>query len=97
MFPRHVVGSVTGFGGFAGSFGAMALFLIVGRLRAAAVARHQPGDYLLIFLAASLAYLLALLLVHLLAPRLEPANLGQGPPPQPLGAAQPRPAPPHRQ
>ena len=75
MFPRRVLGSVTGFGGFAGSVGAIALFTIVGKLRAAAVARGEPGDYFLIFLAASLAYLTALLIVHLLAPRLEPAQV----------------------
>jgi nitrate/nitrite transporter NarK len=75
MFPRRVVGSVTGLGGFAGSVGAIALFMIVGQLRKAAIARGQPGDYFLIFLAASLAYVTALLLVHLLAPKLEPARI----------------------
>ncbi|MGO9199702.1 MAG: MFS transporter [Limisphaerales bacterium] len=75
MFPRRVVGSVTGFGGFAGSIGAIALFMIVGQLRKAAIARGEPGNYFLIFLAASLAYLVALLIIHLLAPKLEPANV----------------------
>ena len=75
MFPRRIVGSVTGFGGFAGSVGAIVLFIIVGQIRKAAIARHEPGDYFLIFLAASLAYITALLIVHLLAPRLEPANI----------------------
>jgi len=75
MFPRRVVGSVTGFGGFAGSIGAIALFVIVGQLRKAAIARGEPGNYFLIFLAASLAYLVALLVIHLLAPKLEPADV----------------------
>ncbi len=75
MFPRRVVGSVTGFGGFAGSIGSVALFVIVGQLRKAAIARGEPGNYFLIFLAASLAYLVALLIVHLLAPKLEPAQV----------------------
>ncbi len=75
MFPRRVVGAVTGFGGFAGSIGAIALFLIVGHLREAAIARGEQGDYFLIFLAASLAYLFALVIVHLLAPKLEPADV----------------------
>jgi ACS family hexuronate transporter-like MFS transporter len=75
MFPRRLVGSVTGFGGFAGSIGAIALFLIVGQLRRGAIARGEPGNYFLIFLAASLAYLAALVIIHLLAPRLEPANV----------------------
>jgi len=75
MFPRRILGSVTGFGGFAGSVGAIALFTIVAKIRAAAIARGEPGDYFLIFLAASLSYLTALLIIHLLAPRLEPANI----------------------
>lgn len=78
MFPRRIVGSVTGFGGFAGSIGAIALFVIVGLLRQAAIARGEPGNYFLIFLAASLAYGLALLVIHLLAPTLEPARVEEG-------------------
>jgi ACS family hexuronate transporter-like MFS transporter len=77
MFPRRVIGSVTGFGGFAGSVGAIALFIIVGKLRDAAVERGNPGDYFLIFLAASLSYIVALLIVHLLAPKLEPAKIDE--------------------
>jgi ACS family hexuronate transporter-like MFS transporter len=75
MFPRRVVGAVTGFGGFAGSIGAIGLFIVVGQLRSAAIARGEPGNYFLIFLAASLAYLAALLILHLLAPKLEPAKI----------------------
>ena len=75
MFPRRILGSVTGFGGFAGSVGAIALFATVHHLREAAIARGEPGDYFLIFLAASLAYITALLIIHLLAPRLEPAKI----------------------
>ena len=77
MFPRRIVGSVTGFGGFAGSVGAIALFYIVGQIRKASIAAGRPGDYFLIFLAASLAYIIALLIVHLLAPRLEPAPIDE--------------------
>ncbi len=75
MFPRRIIGSVTGFGGFAGSVGAIALFIIVGRLRDAAIARGEPGNYFVTFLAASLAYITALLIMHLLAPKLEPAKI----------------------
>ena len=77
MFPRRIVGSVTGFGGFAGSVGAIALFIIVGKLRDAAIARGEPGNYFLIFLAASLAYITALGIIHLLAPKLEPARIDE--------------------
>jgi MFS transporter, ACS family, hexuronate transporter len=75
MFPRRVIGSVTGFGGFAGSVGAIGLFIIVGQLRDASIARGEKGDYFLIFLAASLAYITALGIIHLLAPKLEPAKI----------------------
>lgn len=75
MFPRRVVGSVTGFGGFAGSVGAIGMFIGVSQLRKAAIAQGQPGNYFAIFLAASLAYLAALVVLHLLAPRLEPAKV----------------------
>jgi ACS family hexuronate transporter-like MFS transporter len=47
----------------------------VGQLRGAAIARGEPGNYFVIFLAASLAYITALLIIQLLAPRLEPAKI----------------------
>jgi ACS family hexuronate transporter-like MFS transporter len=75
MFPRRVVGSVTGLGGMFGSIGGTILFLIGGRIRDAAVARGEIGDYVPIFVAASVAYLAALLIVHLLVPKLEPAQV----------------------
>jgi len=75
MFPRRVVGSVTGLGGFAGSIGGTLLFIIVGQIRKAAIARGETGNYFLIFLAASLAYLTALLVAHLLAPKLEAVKI----------------------
>jgi ACS family hexuronate transporter-like MFS transporter len=77
MFPRRVVGSVTGLGGFAGSVGAIAMFYLVSRIRESAIARQEPGNYFLIFLAASLAYVSAWLIVHLLVPKLEPAEVEQ--------------------
>ena len=75
MFPRRLVGSVTGLGGFAGSVGGILLFIIIGRIREAARLRGDVGDYFPIFLAASLSYLLAVLIVHLLVPKLEPAKI----------------------
>jgi ACS family hexuronate transporter-like MFS transporter len=77
MFPRRVVGSVTGLGGFAGSVGSIALFYLVGRIRESAIARGEPGNYFLIFLAASLAYVSAWLIIQLLVPKLEPAEVEQ--------------------
>jgi ACS family hexuronate transporter-like MFS transporter len=36
---------------------------------------EKTGNYLPVFIIAGSAYLIALLVIHLLAPRLEPANL----------------------
>jgi MFS transporter, ACS family, hexuronate transporter len=69
MFPRRVVASVTGLGGMAGSTGGIMLFLIVGYLK------DQHISYVPVFVAASLSYLLALVIIQLLAPKLEPAKI----------------------
>jgi ACS family hexuronate transporter-like MFS transporter len=79
MFPRRIVGSVTGLGGFAGAIGGVVLFTIVREIRQAAIVRGETGNYFLIFLAAGLAYVVALLLAHLLAPKLEPAKVEEKP------------------
>ena len=69
MFPRRVVGSVTGLGGMIGAGGGMALFYITGKVL------KQTGNYLPVFVLASLAYITALVIVHLLVPRLESAKI----------------------
>jgi ACS family hexuronate transporter-like MFS transporter len=69
MFPRRVVGSVTGLGGMIGAVGGMALFYVTGKVL------KQTGNYLPVFVMASLAYVGALLIVHLLVPKLEPAQI----------------------
>jgi ACS family hexuronate transporter-like MFS transporter len=69
MFPRHAVGSVVGIGGFGGAVGGMLIATFVGFLL------ESTGSYLPVFLIAGSAYLFALLIVHLLAPRLEAAQL----------------------
>ncbi|WP_101924989.1 MULTISPECIES: MFS transporter [Luteimonas] len=69
MFPRHAVASVVGIGGFAGAVGGMMIATFTGFLL------QTTGSYVPVFLMAGSAYLLALLVVHLLAPRLEPAQL----------------------
>jgi len=75
MFPRRVVGSVTGLGGFIGALGGVVLFVVVALIREAAVARGETGNYFPIFCAASVAYLLAIAVVHALAPKLEMADV----------------------
>jgi ACS family hexuronate transporter-like MFS transporter len=69
MFPRRAVGSVVGIGGMAGAVGGMFIAQLVGQIL------QRTGSYVPIFIIAASAYLLALLVIHLLAPRLEPAQL----------------------
>ena len=69
MFPRRAIGSVVGIGGMAGAVGGMLIALVVGAIL------QKTGSYVPIFIIAGSAYLLALLVIHLLAPTLEPANL----------------------
>ncbi len=69
MFPKQAVGSVVGIGGMAGAIGGMFIALIVGEIL------QKTGSYVPIFIIAGSAYLVALLLIHILAPRLEPATI----------------------
>jgi ACS family hexuronate transporter-like MFS transporter len=69
MFPRHAVGSVVGIGGFAGAMGGFFMNLGAGWLK------QNQGSYVTMFTIAAFAYLTALLIMHLLVPRLEPARL----------------------
>jgi ACS family hexuronate transporter-like MFS transporter len=68
-FPRHAVGSVVGLGGMAGAVGGMFIAKLTGYLLQA------TGSYVPVFLIAGTTYLLALLIVHLLEPRMEPVKL----------------------
>ncbi|PYS84124.1 MAG: MFS transporter [Acidobacteria bacterium] len=69
MYPRRAVGSVVGIGGMAGSVGGMLIATTVGLIL------QYTGSYLPIFIIAGSTYLVALLIIHLLAPRLEPASV----------------------
>ena len=69
MFPRKAVGSVVGIGGFAGAMGGFFMNLGAGWLRT------NTGSYEIMFAIAGVIYLIALLVIHLLAPRLEPAEI----------------------
>jgi ACS family hexuronate transporter-like MFS transporter len=69
MFPRHAVGSVVGVGGFAGAVGGMLIATFTGFLL------QTTGSYVPVFIMAGSAYLLTLAIVHMLAPRLEPARI----------------------
>jgi ACS family hexuronate transporter-like MFS transporter len=69
MFPRRTVASVVGIGGFGGAVGGMLIATFTGFLL------QTTGSYVPVFLMAASAYLLALGVVHLLAPRLAPAKM----------------------
>jgi len=69
MFPGRAIGSVTGIGGMAGAVGGMLLVKIVGYIL------QWTGSYLIIFIIAGSAYLIALGIIHVLVPKLEPAKL----------------------
>ncbi len=69
MFPRRAVGSVVGIGGMAGALGGMVVAKAVGYIL------EWTGSYFLIFVIAGSMYLIALLIIHLLVPNLEPAEV----------------------
>jgi ACS family hexuronate transporter-like MFS transporter len=69
VFPPYAVGSVVGIGGFAGAIGGTLFAPFTGFLLQA------TGSYVPIFLIASLVYLIALLIIHLLVPHYQAAEL----------------------
>jgi len=71
LFPSRAVASVVGIGGMAGAIGGMLIAEIVGHLL------QWTGSYTIPFFMAASAYLIALLLIHLLSPKLIPARIGQ--------------------
>ena len=73
MFPRQAVASVVGIGGFAGAVGGIVMSNFAGSQL------QDTGSYARIFLIAGSAYLVALVVVHLLVPKLQPARLAAQP------------------
>lgn len=69
MFPRGAVGSVIGIGGTIGALGGMGMALFTGYIL------DSTGSYEILFAICASAYLLALLVVHLLSPRLAPVKV----------------------
>ena len=63
-FPKAAVGTVTGFGGMAGAVGGMLISKVTGYLL------QTTGSYVPVFLMAGSIYLIALLIVQLLVPRI---------------------------
>jgi ACS family hexuronate transporter-like MFS transporter len=69
MFPRKAIGSIVGIGGFAGAIGGFSLQLGAGWIRT------LTGNYVVLFAIAGSAYILALAIIQLLIPRIEPAMI----------------------
>lgn len=69
LMPPKAVGSVVGIGGLCGAVGGMMISTIVGLIL------EFTGSYFLIFMMASVAYLIALLIIHLLVPRYQPLEM----------------------
>jgi ACS family hexuronate transporter-like MFS transporter len=69
VFPRAAVGSVVGIGGMIGAIGGMAMSKYAGFVL------ERLGTYTPIFVVAASAYILALIAIHLLSPKLEPVSL----------------------
>jgi len=68
MFPKKAVGSVTGLGGMAGAVGGMLFSTLAGHIL------EWTGSYFILFIISGSAYILALCVIQVLAPRLEPVN-----------------------
>lgn len=70
LFPKRWVGSVTGLGGFAGAMGGMAMAKLASRHL-----NQNPNDYLPILIPCALIYLVALLIFHVMVPKMEPVKI----------------------
>ena len=70
--PRKAVSSVVGLGGTAACLGMLPFSTLIGYILDRTRDIHGKKDYLIPFLIAGSAYLLATALIHLLLPRLEP-------------------------
>ena len=69
MFPNRAIGSVVGFGGMLGALGGLLIASVVGHVL------QRTGSYEIPFLIAGVVYFVALGLIQILAPRLNPPEL----------------------
>ncbi|MGA2507646.1 MAG: MFS transporter [Chitinispirillaceae bacterium] len=70
MFPKRAVASVVGIGGAAGGISGFFIANIVGF-----ILNKNPGNYLPVFIIAGFMYLAALLIIQVMVPKLEPAEI----------------------
>ena len=69
IYPKNAVGSIVGLSGFCGAVGGMLVASAVG------IILEITGSYYIIFAMASLAYLVAWLVIKVFIPRIEPLRL----------------------
>jgi ACS family hexuronate transporter-like MFS transporter len=69
MAPKSAISSVVGLGGMVGALGGVLFQQFVGRVV------DKTHTYIIPFVIAGLAYILVLLIIHLMLPRLEPMNI----------------------
>jgi ACS family hexuronate transporter-like MFS transporter len=69
MFPRRAVGSVVGIGGMAGALGGATMAVATGY-----ILQTTGQNYSIVFTIAGTLYLVALAIIHLLAPQLTPVE-----------------------
>jgi MFS transporter, ACS family, hexuronate transporter len=70
MFPRRAVASVVGIGGFGGAAAMIVLSLCVGLLLQFSGENYAPA-----FMVAGSSYLVALIIIHVLAPKLRAVEI----------------------
>lgn len=68
LFPKKVVGSVTGFATTISTIGGMVTALLIGR----ALNESAQGGYEIAFAVASCMYLVGISIIHILVPRMKP-------------------------
>ncbi len=71
IFPRKATGTVAGFGGFAGAVGGAVAAFSVGKI----LQNIGPDGYVIPFAVAGSGYLVALLFVHLLVPKIKTVDI----------------------
>ncbi len=71
IFPKKAIGSITGFGGFAGAVGGAIVAFSVGKI----LQNIGTDGYAIPFAVAGSGYLLALLIIHLLVPKIKTINI----------------------
>jgi ACS family hexuronate transporter-like MFS transporter len=71
VFPRKATASITGIGGFAGAVGGALIAQLVGGL----LQNLGMEGYVIPFMIAAVGYLIALVIIHLLIPKIQPLNL----------------------